>query len=183
MLGVTRSIEIMRSDMCEIFTNAAEAFDNVKFQYGCTIAELEHRDNCVAVTFTNGNKTNFHAVIGADGLRSKTRNLALDVDDTSDCVKARNQYCAFFRIPREEQDGTNSRVQNATGHLSLLVRPVDESSSSAYLNVVTKSEKLENVIGADKQVQMTALAEIFEGVGGEAPRVVREMVKVDVRLR
>ena len=52
--------------------------DGVAVRMGRTIASLEHRDGPVEVTFDDGRQGGYDLVVGADGLRSAVRRLAVD---------------------------------------------------------------------------------------------------------
>lgn len=175
--GFTSDIEIMRGDMCEIFTKAAQSQGNVIFKYGCQIEKLHSSDRGANVKFSDGSSGDFTAVIGADGMRSKTRELALKEHDKQDCFKGRDHYIAYYSIPRESTDDALSHWYNATGGRSVLIRPGRPGRSSAYLNIVAENEKLQKALGQDKESQKQAMAEVFEDVGGLAPRAVKGMME------
>ena len=52
--------------------------DGVAVRMGRTIASLEHLDGPVEVTFDDGRQGGYDLVVGADGLRSTVRRLAVD---------------------------------------------------------------------------------------------------------
>ena len=52
--------------------------DGVAVRMGRTIASLEHLDGPVEVTFDDGRRDSYDLVVGADGLRSTVRRLAVD---------------------------------------------------------------------------------------------------------
>lgn len=73
---LTQEIEIMRGDLTKIFADAASGFPDVTYRYGCTVTELRQSENNVtAIMSDSGKGEEFAAVIGADGLRSKTRSM------------------------------------------------------------------------------------------------------------
>lgn len=177
--GLTTEIEIMRGDMCEILCKATDAYENVEIRYGTKVVNLTQTPQHVNVTFDNGEKGMFDAVIGADGMRSKTRDLAFDEKTKASAFKARDHYCAYFSIPRDDSDSPNARWQNATQGRTILVRPHNQEISSAYLSVMEKSDELAATCRADKDSQKKAIASAFEDVGGLGPRVVQGMLESD----
>ena len=52
--------------------------EGVAVRMGRTIASLEHLDGPVLVTFDDGRQDSYDLVVGADGLRSRVRRLAVD---------------------------------------------------------------------------------------------------------
>lgn len=173
--GLTSEVEIMRGDMCEIFTKAAQAQKNVNFKYGCQIVDIQNKDMSVRVKFNDGSSSDFTAVIGADGMRSKTRELAFREQDKEDCFKERDHYVAYYSIPREDTDDKLSHWYNSTGGRTVLIRPARPGRSSAYLNIVAKNDKLHEALGQDKEAQKAAMAEAFGDVSGLGPRAVKGM--------
>ncbi|PNS21561.1 Ubiquinone biosynthesis monooxygenase COQ6, mitochondrial [Sphaceloma murrayae] len=180
--GLTRSLEIMRGNLAEIFVNAATALPDVDIRWGTSPKAVSQTSDVVTVTYNDDTTHEFDIVIGADGLRSKTRRLIFPADskDGSDCFKPRDQYIAYFSIPREEHDQRIARWQNAQGGRAVLVRPAHKTVSSAYLNLVAASDELEEALASrDVDRQKRTWAEIFGDVTGEGPRVVREMQRSD----
>ncbi|EMC93621.1 hypothetical protein BAUCODRAFT_37305 [Baudoinia panamericana UAMH 10762] len=176
--GVTQEIEIMRGDLAEILTKAAMEQGEVAFKYDMTVEQIKQEHDHVNVKFGKsgeGTEGSFYAVIGADGFRSRTRALAFDPKDLENCFKAKDIFIAYFDIKAADDDAPYARLENAVGGRTVLVRPVTKERSSAYVSVTTKSERLEQVVLEDKQTQKATLAEMFEDIGGLAPRVMKEM--------
>ncbi|KAF4548434.1 FAD-binding domain-containing protein 39 [Elsinoe fawcettii] len=173
--GLTRSLEIMRGNLAEIFVNAATALPNVTIRWGTSPSSIEQTDSKVKVSYKDSTKSeDFDIVIGADGLRSKTRKLIFT--DDADAFKPRDQYIAYFTIPRTPEDERKARWQNAPGGRAVLVRPAHKTISSAYLNLAAANPRLEAAVESrDVDEQKAALLDIFGDIGGEAPRVLREM--------
>ncbi|KAG8630734.1 hypothetical protein KVT40_002353 [Elsinoe batatas] len=173
--GLTRSLEIMRGNLAEIFIHAATSLSNVEIRYGTSPASITQHPSHVNVTFKSGKTESFSFVIGADGLRSKTRSLIFPSDGATS-LKPRDQYIAYFTIPRLPSDLRKARWQNAPGGRSILVRPAHRTISSAYLNLATASLELEAALESrDVDRQKAALQGIFGDMTGEGPRVLREM--------
>ena len=107
--GLTAEIEILRGEMCEMFCDAADRLDGVSLQYGRSIQVFTQADDGITVTFNDGGTTNFDVVVGADGLRSRTRRLILDETTERNSFKGRDQYVAYFTIPRRDEDAPYSR--------------------------------------------------------------------------
>lgn len=175
---LTQEIEIMRGDLTRIFADAAGGFPGVTYRYGCTVSKLQQSEKNVAATMSDTGKTEeFTTVIGADGLRSKTRSLIF-TDSSQDVLKpVGHQYIAYFSMPGEDGDRPNARLQHAYGGRSILIRPADREGtrSSCYAGVTNTSPKLEAVLGKPVELQKAAMAEMLDGFGGVGPRALREM--------
>jgi 2-polyprenyl-6-methoxyphenol hydroxylase-like FAD-dependent oxidoreductase len=136
-LSLTQEIEIMRGDVTQILADVAKESERVAYRYGCTVTELHQSpDYVTAVLSDTGKAEAFYAIIGADGIMSRTRNLAFPQNAIKDCYKAQDQFTAFFSIPHEPEDIPNARVQHAPGGRAVLIRPTSISAperSSCYM--------------------------------------------------
>lgn len=112
--GLTQENEIMRGDLCELLTDKVKDLPNVEIQYSSHITDIAQTSDKVRVTILKDNLHSrveeYDAVIAADGIRSKTRNLMLDHDDVKDCVKKKDLFISYFSIPPQPQDKPYSRL-------------------------------------------------------------------------
>ena len=183
---LTREIEIMRGDLCEVLTDAAKEKPNVEFHYGRSVTDIEQSDEGVRVTISREDgrtyDEDFHAVIACDGIRSRTRNLFMDYADTKDCIKAKDLFVAFFSVPAFPQDRPYARLQHSLGGRTVLIRPVTGEFSSVYLNAVGAHPALAKSLtqARDQTEKRQAWADTFSDVNyGEFPRVLKEMQETD----
>lgn len=177
--SLTSDIEIMRGDLCKILAGAAKKLDGVVFQYGRTVTDLTQDEDGIAVVYDNGENARFQAVVGADGSRSRTRELALPKAVYDGAFKPWDNYCAYFDLPQEEGDMPNSRCQQCQNARFCFVRPVNKLKSSGYLAVRQRSEALNQSLKEGKLAQKQALFQVFAGVGGLVPRVMEQMMDAD----
>ncbi|KAI4154053.1 MAG: hypothetical protein LQ340_001927 [Diploschistes diacapsis] len=181
--AVTREIEIMRGELCMITRNAGKEMANVDFQYNRFITNIEQNDK-VRVTISKDDQTydeEYDALIGADGIRSRTRNLMLDPADTKDCVKPMDFFAAFFSVPAQPQDKPFARLQHSLGGRAVAIRPVTEKVSSIYLVAIGDYPALAaSLKNRDHKTKRQAWAETFSDVQyGEFPRMLKEMQETD----
>lgn len=174
--GVTSEIEVMRGDMVKILCKAANQFDNVNILYNRTVQNIIHDPDKVTVTFSDGESAEYDAVIGADGLHSKTRQLAFGKEKSAAAVRFRPTWVGFCSMPLEEGDGARALVQHAPGGRIVFWRPLDGKRASVYLMVFRKDKELEHGMRQGLQAQKEVLRKEFSDVGGLAPRCVREMM-------
>ena len=171
---LTQEIEVMRGELTRILADAAKTNENITFRYGCNVTEIRQSNkHVIAVLSDTGKPEDFAIIVGADGLRSKVRKLGFDSSQTKDCYQPRDLYCAFFSIPSEPNDWPNSRFQHAPGGRSILIRPVDKTRSSCYLNC--PDPKLREVAEQTSEVQKSALTEIFVDFPGLGKRAMKDM--------
>jgi len=185
--GLTNELEIMRGDLCDVLTDTVRGKKNVRLQYNRHITKMDQGKETVTVTIKERDGESYEevydAVVAADGIRSRTRDLMLDPADTKDCVKPVTPYmfCAFFSIPAEPQDASYSRWQHAVNGRSVVIRPVTKTTSSVYLIAVGHHPIFANVLSTrDDKAKRQAWADAFADVKyGEYPRVLREMQVTD----
>lgn len=185
--GISNEIEIMRPALNNILVEAAESMPNVSLRYGCTITRLEQpgssRSVHVDISDKPANKTTtetFDVLVACDGLRSRTRDFILPEHLRNSCVKSLNAFVAFFSLPAEPKDRPYARACNFPGRRSLLVKPLDEKTSSAYVGCVEYDQELHDARESrDVQRQKAAMSNMFKGLGWEADRLVEGMMNSD----
>lgn len=164
-LSLTQEIEIMRGDLTRILADVAEQSSLVEYRYGCTVTELHQTADSVTALLsdTNTHET-FHAVIGADGLMSRTRKLAFPPSILQNSYSAQDQYTAFFSIPHEPEDVPNARLQHAPGGRAVLIRPtslLSPTRSSCYMISTGASPALQASLSQSQEEQKALFASIF----------------------
>ncbi|GAB7334561.1 hypothetical protein MBLNU13_g06540t1 [Cladosporium sp. NU13] len=168
-LSLTQEIEIMRGDLTRILADAAKQSSLVEYRYGCTVTELHQNPNSVTALLSDINTgtsrlETFHAVIGADGLMSRTRKLAFPPSLLKDSYASQDQYTAFFSIPNWPIDIPNARLQHAPGGRAVLIRPTSLTSptrSSCYMISTGPSQSLQNALSKSQEDQKALFASIF----------------------
>lgn len=183
----TGALEMMRGDLTEVLYKAADTFGNVTYRFETTVRSLEEteKDKVAVGIQRRGEETvtieEFDLVIGADGARSRTREMAMG--DSPDWHKPVGAFVAYFSIPKEERDWPNSMACHFTNRRFLWMRPVgkDSKHTSVYLIHVNKDVpalREANAIG-DRTKQKKVFAELYSDCGWESKRVVKHMMNAD----
>ncbi len=99
--GALVALEIMRGDLTEILYRSADESANVTYQFGTTIHSLRQRQDKVIVDLENRNdKTimteEFNLVVGADGVRSRTRQLVTGSPEELNFQNCRRLCCILL---------------------------------------------------------------------------------------
>jgi len=187
-INPTGDLEIMRGDLTEVLYKTADAFPNVSYRFNTTIESMRQTSDKVIVDLQERGTEKptteeFDFVVGADGVKSRTRNLALGSDEQLECMHPIEAFNAYFDIPKLPQDEHNARICMFPGSRIVWLRPVQPGSDrvTAYLvhcrpNVA--SLQAANASG-DRQKQKEAFAELFSGLGWEVPRVIEGMMGAD----
>ena len=184
----TGALEMMRGDLTEILYKAADESANVAYRFETTIQSLRQTEDKVIVDLENRNdkitKTEeFDLVVGADGVRSRTRQLVMGSPEKLGCFKSVGAFVAYFSIPKEDRDWPYSRLCHFINRRILWMRPIGKESNmtSVYLIHINKDNPTLSKANAagDRLKQKEALAEVYSGLGWETPRVIEQMMRSD----
>ena len=184
----TGALELMRGDLTEVLYKAADASANVTYHFETTMHSLRQTQDKVIVDLENRkDKTitteEFDLVVGADGARSRTRQLVMGSSEKLDCFKPVGAFVAYFSIPKEEQDWPYSQLCHFPGRRILWMRPVGKDSKETSVYIIHVNDDVPNLRRAnaagDRLKQKEALAELYSGLGWETPRVIEQMMKCE----
>ena len=167
--SIVKELEILRPDMANAFFEKTKGM--VEYVFDDYITGVHQHDAGVTVTFANSNETNdFDIVVAADGLRSKTRQIAFDDSNTK--IVELGQMAGFFDIPYEEHDGMWSRWYNEPKGLCISLRPnKNNGTTSAYLCQVTNDAA--EIVALPGPEQGKEVNRIFGDAGWETSRVLK----------
>ena len=187
-LSPTGALEIMRGDLTETLYRAADKSANVSYRFETTIQSLRQTDDKVIVDLENKNdKTisteEFHLVVGADGVNSRTRQLVMGAPEQLKPFEPIGVSVAYFSIPKEDHDWPYSRLWNFPGRRILWKRPIgkDSDMTSVYLIYAQDDDsdlRAANASG-DRTKQKAAFAKLYSGLGGETARVIEKMMRAE----
>ena len=185
-VSLTGDLEIMRGDLTEVLYKSADESANVTYQFETTIQSLRQTQDKVIVDLENRNtKTTkaeeFDFIVGADGVRSRTRQLVMGSPEKLNCFKPVGAFNAYFSIPKEDQDWPYARLCHFGDRRIVWIRPTREESKTTsvyliYLRDDVPTLRRANAAG-DRLKQKEAFAELYSGLGWETPRVIEQMMK------
>jgi 2-polyprenyl-6-methoxyphenol hydroxylase-like FAD-dependent oxidoreductase len=106
----------------------------VTYQFETTIHSLRQTQDKVTVDLENRiDKTitteGLDLVVGADGLRSHTRQLVMGSSEELNCFKPVDAFVAYFSIPGEHQDRPYSKLRHFTTRRIIWMRPMGRNLS------------------------------------------------------
>lgn len=180
----TGALELMRGDLTEVLYHAADELENVSYEFQTSIRSFKEVNNKVVVEIQKrGEDTarteEFDLVIGADGARSRTREMLFG--SSLNPYKAIGAYVAYFSIPREEQDWPNSKLCHFPNRRVIWLRPTRDDSKETSVYFIHLSNDLpalrEANVSGDRPKQKEEVAKLFSGCGWEAQRVIDGMMK------
>ncbi|KAL6243435.1 hypothetical protein RBB50_009427 [Rhinocladiella similis] len=181
----TGNLELMRGDLTEVLYKAADESANVKYHFETTIQSLRQTQDTIIVELQKRKDKSswtedFDFVIGADGVKSHTRRLTMGPPEVIKCLKPVGAYVAYFSIPKEDRDWPYSRLCAFPGRRIIWIRPLgkDDKVVSVYLiHVGGDLPDLHQAIATgDRPKQKEHLANLYSGLGWEAPRVIEQMM-------
>lgn len=181
----TAEYEVLRADLAELFIEASDKFDNVRYAYGESITALNQQQSTVDVTFAGGKKETYDVVVAADGSTSRTRPMILGDTNVKDCYHFLGQYIAFYSIPRVDHDSQYWMWYNRPKGLSVMIRPHRNGTTmGVYLCVTTPSHgQTDHVVEAAMERGTSSIKQMlhdyFENAGWEATRVLEGMDKAE----
>ncbi len=169
--GPTAEMEILRGDLARILYEPAR--EHAAYRFDDSIARVDQDDDGATVTFASGIAELYDAVIVAEGVGSKTRELVFPGDNEPRWM---DLTIAYFTIPRRADDDRLWRWYNAPGGRSLSLRPDRHGTTRAMLSVQQPpdGEQDWNVAG-----QKAWLRERFADAGWQSDRVLAGMETTD----
>lgn len=187
-ISLTGNLELMRGDLTEVLYKSAAKSANVTFQFETTIQSLRQTQDKVIVDLENrNNKTTrveeFDFVVGADGVRSRTRQLIMGSPEKLNCFKSVGAFVAYFSIPKEDQDWPYSRLCHFTDRRIVWMRPTGKESKTTSVYLIHLHDDVPTLRRAntagDRIKQKEAFAELYSGLGWETPRVIEQMMRAE----
>ncbi|CAF1300962.1 unnamed protein product [Didymodactylos carnosus] len=166
--GFIADIEILRGELVNILYEQSR--NHTEYIFGDHPSSINDQGDHVQVTFASGNIRDFDLVIGADGIRSKTRRLLFS--DKSP-IHYLNMYTAYFTIPYSQSDGTWARWYNAPKGRTVLIRPDNQGTTRAFLTFRSSQRGYEEL---DPDMQKELLQKVFADAGFETPRVLNGLM-------
>jgi 2-polyprenyl-6-methoxyphenol hydroxylase-like FAD-dependent oxidoreductase len=156
-------VEILRGDLCNILHERTHGATDYRF--GDRIVGIDDRGDSVAVEFARAPAESFDFVVGADGLHSGVRALAMA--DEADVVRHHGYRVASFATPNllGRLGGASSFCEPGRG---ACLTATSATKGRALLvstgGPVTGDER-------DPREQKRAIAERFAGMGWNVPQV------------
>lgn len=180
-IALTSEYEIMRSDLVKVLYEASlnqraklgkdlGKEGGLTYEFGKTITELTQSDDGVNVTFSDGQKSGYDIVVGADGQGSRTRRLAFGQEASDEAFKSLEIHAAFYGIPRVEGEGETAKAYIAQGRRGMMTRTGDRPVTQVYLFSMKNTERLKNSNKESIEKQKEVWAETFKDAGWQSGR-------------
>ncbi|KAL5001765.1 hypothetical protein BDV10DRAFT_181927 [Aspergillus recurvatus] len=165
--SLTTDFEIMRGDLCRMLVGACG--ERASFVFGVRVVRVKEVEEGVEVVFSDGRLDRFDLVVGADGVRSRTRRMMLGVEGSEE-------------NPGEIQKGEryDATAFIAPGSRGIMIRRHDPHKVQAYVFCDPRSsERLLNSTRGDIKEEKRVLAEVFRGAGWRCDEILQALVESD----
>ncbi|GAA6010236.1 hypothetical protein JCM10207_005680 [Rhodosporidiobolus poonsookiae] len=176
--GPTNDTEILRYKLSTVFYNASKA--KGEYRFGDSIAAIDETPDGARVTFRSGLKETYDAVLLADGMHSRTRDLILSPSEVT--YNSLNAYVAYFSLPLLSTDDTWSKLWWSTDRRVLWLRPVPDPRTMLACFITTSPRALAafaDYRSLDPAEQRQRWADLYRGAGWETERVLAGLEKAD----
>ncbi|MGW3343786.1 FAD-dependent monooxygenase [Nonomuraea rubra] len=161
-------VEILRGTLSRILHDAAPA----EYVFGDSITTLAETADGVHVTFERSAPRTFDLVVGADGLRSKVRELAFG--DPSDRIRHLGMYGAIFSFPGTYGLDHEGVMYSEPASCATIVST--GGRTRAALDFASPPLAYDH---HDRAQQEALVEKAFDGLGWEIPRLLAQMRAAD----
>ncbi len=147
-------LEVMRTDLTRILYDATST--GVEYVFGDAIATMTDGPDGVDVTFTSGVARRFALVVGADGVHSATRRLALGEVP----LRHLGAYIAIFDVPNELGLDREEVFYTEPGRMVFAYSTGPDAPAKVGMVFAAEEPSLGREVVADR----------FAGLGWQVPR-------------
>lgn len=155
-------IEIMRTDLTKILYEATTT--DVEYLFGDAIAGIAQGPDGVDVTFERAAPRRFGLVVGADGLHSSTRRLAMGEVPLSHL----GAYISIFTVPNHVRLDREEVMYSEPGRLVFAYSTGPASPAKAGFTFASPELAYDR---RDVAAQRRLVTDAFTGLGWEVPRL------------
>ncbi|NRQ34953.1 FAD-dependent oxidoreductase [Nonomuraea sp. NN258] len=153
-------VEILRGDLSRILYEAS--LPGTEYIFGDSITTLTETGDGVHVTFERSPTRTFDLVVGADGVRSKVRELAFPPVEPVHL----GLYGAIFTVPDELGTGSQGRMYSVPGRCATI------QGTRASLDFASPPLDYDH---RDPAAQRALISRAFDGLGWRVPELLAAM--------
>src|SRR5215831_18327793 len=159
-------LEIVRGTLCQILM---DHISDAEFIFGDSIQAISQSSDGVRVEFTKNSPREFDLVIGADGLHSNVRRIVFG--DESRFVRDLGLYLCVYTVPNYLKLDRMEMQYSELGRVAAIWSSRGDANAKACFGFVAPT-----VIDLrDRAQQQQVLANVYNGIGWEVPRLLEMM--------
>lgn len=163
-IGLTQELEILRGDLVKILYEHSK--EKAEYRFGDHITSIDQNDEMVKIGFASGKEASFDILISAEGIGSKTRELAFGRQPD---FKYLGLHSAYLTIPKQPSDSKWARWCNAETGIVYLMRPDNYGETRASVTFLAEEDAYK---GLSPEAQKQALILRIKGSGFESERII-----------
>jgi 2-polyprenyl-6-methoxyphenol hydroxylase-like FAD-dependent oxidoreductase len=164
---VGEDLEIVRGTLCQILM---EHIADAELIFGDSIRAIAQDSDRVRVEFTNNNPREFDLVIGADGLHSNVRGIVFG--DESRFLRDLGLYLCVYSIPNYLNLDRMEMQYSELGRIAAIWSSRGDANAKACFGFTAPSTHIDL---RDRAQQQRVLADVYQGIGWEVPRLLEMM--------
>src|SRR5262245_55563215 len=159
-------LEIARGTLCQILM---DHISDAEFIFGDSIQAISQSSDGVRVEFTKNSPHEFDLVIGADGLHSNVRRIVFG--DELRFVRDLGLYLCVYTVPNYLKLDRTEIQYSELGRVAAIWSSRGDANAKACFGFVAPT-----VIDLrDRAQQQQVLANVYNGIGWEVPRLLEMM--------
>jgi 2-polyprenyl-6-methoxyphenol hydroxylase-like FAD-dependent oxidoreductase len=163
---VGEDLEIVRGTLCQILM---DRISDAEFIFGNSIQAISQSSDRVQVEFTKGNPREFDLVIGADGLHSNVRGIVFG--DESRFIRDLGLYLCVYAVPNYLNLDRMEMQYSELGRVAAIWSSRGDANIKACFGFVAPV----HIDFRDRTQQQQVLANVYQGIGWEVPKLLEMM--------
>ena len=167
----SEEVEVLRSRLAAVLIEAAR--DEAEFLFDDTIRDLRQDPAGVDVTLASGREGRFDLVVGADGLHSNVRGLAIAPEP--EVIRHRGLFVAGFQLREPVDDPRVVVMYNSPGR-SATIHPAGGDPVAAF---IFRGDARADLDHRDLEGQKQFLRESYAGAGWRVPELLERLQALD----
>ncbi|HTJ84475.1 MAG TPA: FAD-dependent monooxygenase [Polyangiaceae bacterium] len=165
-------IEILRGDLARVLYDRTRR--TARYRFDDSIAELRQTEAAVEVRFASGSRASYDVVVGADGVHSKTRELAFGPE--SAFVRPLGSCMAIFTAPNHLGLDREQLLWNGAGRIASIKPGKGNHDLKVCVFFAADASSFQP---RDTRAQRELVERAFASEGWELPRFVDAMWRAD----
>jgi len=167
---VSEDLEIVRGTLCQILK---DHISDAEFIFGDSIQAISQSADSVQVAFKKNSAREFDLVIGGDGLHSNVRELAFGGE--SRFVRDLGLYLCVYTVPNYLKLDRMEMQYSELGRVAAIWSSRGDANAKACFGFAAPIR----IDLRDRAQQQRVLANVYEGIGWEVPRLLELMPNAD----
>ncbi|KAI0470449.1 monooxygenase [Xylariaceae sp. FL0804] len=155
-----------------------DSASGLRYEFNVSVTDMTEDERGVAVTFSDGRRDRYDAVVGADGQNSRTRRTLLGQDASDAAFRSLELLIAYYTIPHLEGEDAYAKWYQVHGRRLVMLR-TNTDKSQVILCAMRPVDEIRDVLARPVAGQKDAFARLFEDAGWRAGECVEKMMETE----